>query len=97
MSIFDPLQLGDISLANRIIMAPMTRSRAGAEDEPTAMMGDYYTQRASAGLIISEGVYPSIDGKGYVRTPGIVSQKQIDGWADVTRQVHQAGGKIVCR
>ena len=95
MSIFDPLQLGDISLANRIIMAPMTRSRAGAEDEPTAMMGDYYTQRASAGLIISEGVYPSIDGKGYVRTPGIVSQKQIDGWADVTRQVHQAGGKIV--
>ncbi len=93
--LFSPLKLGDISLANRIIMAPMTRNRAGLDDEALPMSATYYAQRASAGLIITEGVYPCIEGKGYVRSPGIVTQKQIDSWAEVARQVHGAGGKII--
>ncbi|NCG10061.1 MAG: alkene reductase, partial [Alphaproteobacteria bacterium] len=64
MTLFEPHRLGDIDLNNRIVMAPMTRSRAGQDDEPTPLAIDYYTQRASAGLIITEGVYPSYDGKG---------------------------------
>ena len=94
-NLFSPVQFGDIKLNNRIIMAPMTRSRAGSDDEALPMTATYYAQRASAGLIITEGVYPCIDGKGYVRTPGIVTQKQIDSWAEVAKQVHAGGGKIV--
>ncbi|MGC6472046.1 MAG: alkene reductase [Parvibaculales bacterium] len=93
--LFSPVQLGDIRLSNRIIMAPMTRSRAGADDEAQPMTATYYAQRASAGLIITEGVYPCVNGKGYVRSPGIVTQRQIDSWAAVARQVHDRGGKIV--
>lgn len=93
--LFDPLRLGDMDLANRIVMAPMTRSRAGADDEATELMAAYYAQRAGAGLIVTEGVYPSYDAKGYVRTPGIVSDKQIAGWRNVCRRVHGKGGKIV--
>jgi N-ethylmaleimide reductase len=73
----------------------MTRSRAQADGTPSDMMVDYYRQRASAGLIIAEGTYPSEDGKGYCRTPGIVDQRHIDGWARVTDAVHSEGGKIV--
>jgi len=76
-------------------MAPMTRSRAGAGDAPTDLNVEYYRQRASAGLIVSEGTQPSADGKGYCRTPGIHSVAQIAGWRKVTEAVHGEGGKIV--
>ena len=95
MTLFEPIRLGDIHLNNRIVMAPMTRSRAGQNDEPTQLTVDYYAQRASAGLIITEGVYPSYDGKGYVRTPGIVSAEQIAAWEKVCHKVHENDGKIV--
>jgi N-ethylmaleimide reductase len=94
-TLFDPIKLGEIECPNRIFMAPMTRSRAGEGDAPTEMNALYYGQRASAGLIISEGVYPNIDGKGYVRTPGIVSEEQIAGWKLVCDAVHAKGGKMV--
>lgn len=93
-SLFTSVKLGALDLANRIIMAPMTRDRAGQGDVPTDLMVEYYRQRASAGLIITEGVQPSPEGKGYWRTPGIWSQKQIDGWAKVAAAVHTEGGKI---
>ena len=92
---FEPISLGAIDLRNRIVMAPMTRDRAGDGDVPTDLMVEYYRQRASAGLIITEGVQPSQAGKGYWRTPGIHSQEQIDGWARVAAAVHGEGGKIV--
>lgn len=75
----------------------MTRSRAGAEDEPTDLMVEYYRQRASAGLIISEGIYPSADGKGYCRTPGLVSAAQVTGWRKVVDSVHNAGGRMIAQ
>lgn len=90
-----PIQLGDIRLANRIIMAPMTRDRAGPGDVPTDLMIEYYAQRASAGLIVTEGVQPSLAGKGYWRTPGIHSAAQIDEWSKVADAVHARGGRIV--
>ena len=93
--LFDPIMLGGINCANRIFMAPMTRSRAGEGDAPTEMNARYYGQRASAGLIITEGVYPNFDGKGYVRTPGIVTPQQIEGWRLVCDAVHEWDGKIV--
>lgn len=92
--IFSPVALGDIELANRIVMAPMTRDRAGPNDEPTDVMVEYYRQRASAGLIITEGTQPSPAGKGYWRTPGIHSQEQVAGWRKVADAVHAEGGKI---
>ncbi len=94
-ALFEPLRLGAISLSNRIIMSPMTRDRAGPEDVPTEIMALYYRQRATAGLIVTEGVQPSPAGKGYWRTPGIHTQAQIDGWAQVAEAVHSEGGKIV--
>jgi N-ethylmaleimide reductase len=93
--LFRPIQLGDIRLANRIIMAPMTRDRAGEGDVPTDLMIEYYAQRASAGLIVTEGVQPSPAGKGYWRTPGIHSTAQVDGWGKVADAVHARGGRIV--
>lgn len=90
-----PIQLGDIRLANRIIMAPMTRDRAGEGDAPTDLMIEYYAQRASVGLIVTEGVQPSPAGKGYWRTPGIHSTAQVDGWGKVADAVHARGGRIV--
>lgn len=93
--IFSPLRLGDLTLANRIVMAPMTRCRAGDRDEPTADVAEYYRQRAGAGLIVSEGVQPSIHGKGYFRTPGIHASEQIAAWRAVADGVHAAGGAIV--
>jgi N-ethylmaleimide reductase len=94
-TLFDPVRLGDLELANRIVMAPMTRSRAGEGDAPTELNVEYYRQRASAGLIVSEGTQPSANGKGYCRTPGIHSAAQIAGWRKVTDAVHGEGGRIV--
>ena len=96
-AMFEPIALGRIELANRIVMAPMTRSRAGEQDEPTDLMVEYYRQRASAGLIISEGIYPSFDGKGYCRTPGLVTSAQVAGWRRVVSAVHDRGGRMVAQ
>jgi N-ethylmaleimide reductase len=96
-ALFSPIQLGRLELRNRVVMAPMTRSRAGADDEPTDMVALYYRQRASAGLIISEGIYPSFDGKGYCRTPGLVTALQVKAWRKVTDAVHNEGGRIVAQ
>ena len=96
-TLFDPVQLGDIQLANRVVMAPMTRSRAGPGDAPTALNVEYYRQRASAGLIVSEGVQPSANGKGYCRTPGLHTEAQVAGWKAVTDAVHAEGGRIVAQ
>jgi N-ethylmaleimide reductase len=93
--LFTPITLGALKLSNRIAMSPMTRDRAGPDDVPNDMMVEYYRQRASAGLIVTEGVQPSAVGKGYWRTPGIYSQAQIDGWARVAEAVHAEGGQIV--
>ena len=95
--IFSGASLGRLNLANRIVMAPMTRSRAGVDAVPTEMMTDYYAQRASAGLIISEGIAPSANGLGYCRTPGLFNAAQIDAWSRITAGVHAAGGKIVAQ
>lgn len=94
---FSETYLGRLELRNRVVMAPMTRSRAGASDEPTELMVEYYQQRASAGMIVSEGIYPSADGKGYCRTPGLVTKKQVDGWRQVTNAVHNRGGTMVAQ
>ncbi len=94
-ALFQPVTLGAIALENRIVMAPMTRDRAGPNDVPTVLMTEYYRQRASAGMIVTEGVQPSAAGKGYWRTPGIYSAAQIDGWRRVAAAVHAEGGKIV--
>jgi 2,4-dienoyl-CoA reductase-like NADH-dependent reductase (Old Yellow Enzyme family) len=93
-SLFDPLKVGDLDLPNRIIMAPLTRSRAGAERIPNRLMAQYYAQRASAGLILSEATVVTPMGIGYADTPGIWSQEQIEGWKLTTRAVHEAGGRI---
>ena len=94
-SLFEPCQLGSVELKNRVVMAPMTRSRSYDDGTPTAMMVDYYRQRGSAGLIITEGTYTAEDGKGYCRTPGIVTQAHIAAWKKVVDAVHSQGGKIV--
>jgi 2,4-dienoyl-CoA reductase-like NADH-dependent reductase (Old Yellow Enzyme family) len=93
-SLFDPLQLGDILLPNRIIMAPLTRSRASEGRVPNALMAEYYAQRASAGLIISEATSVTPMGVGYADTPGLWSAEQVAGWKLVTSAVHKAGGRI---
>lgn len=93
--LLSPVSLGNIELANRVVMAPMTRDRAGPGDVPTALMTEYYRQRAGAGLIVTEGVQPSAVGKGYWRTPGIHSDAQIEGWRKVADAVHAEGGRIV--
>lgn len=95
--LFAPYQLGSLGLANRIVMAPLTRSRAAAGDVPTPLMAAYYEQRASAGLIISEASQISPQGKGYIQTPGIYSEAQVAGWRQVTDAVHAKGGKILCQ
>lgn len=90
---FTPYSLSGTSLANRIVMAPMTRSRA-IHNVPNELIAAYYAQRASAGLIITEGTSPSPNGLGYARIPGIFSDEQIVAWQQVTRGVHEKGGKI---
>ena len=93
MKLFETYNLGKIKLNNRIVMAPMTRSRA-INNIPNELMATYYGQRASAGLIITEGVSPSPNGLGYARIPGIFSQEQVNGWKKVTEAVHSKDGKI---
>ncbi|MGB3468735.1 MAG: alkene reductase, partial [Cyclobacteriaceae bacterium] len=93
MKIFDSYKLGNLTLKNRIVMAPMTRSRA-IDNIPNDLMRTYYTQRAGAGLIITEGTSPSPNGLGYPRIPGAYSDKQVAGWKSVAEGVHQAGGLI---
>jgi len=96
-SLFKPTQLFDLHLNNKIVMAPLTRCRAGEGDAATALQATYYGQRASAGLIISEASQISQQGKGYPNTPGIYSEQQVRGWKLSTDAVHQAGGKIFCQ
>lgn len=93
-TLFDPLRVGDLTLANRIIMAPLTRQRAGDVRVPNALMAQYYEERASAGLILSEATAVTPQGVGYAATPGIWSQEQVEGWKLVTNAVHAKGGKI---
>src|SRR5215475_11761078 len=93
-NIFLPYELGDLALANRMVMAPMTRSRAVDGNVPNSMAATYYLQRASAGLIVTEATQVSPQGVGYIRTPGIHSAAQVAGWQAVTEAVHRAGGKI---
>jgi 2,4-dienoyl-CoA reductase-like NADH-dependent reductase (Old Yellow Enzyme family) len=93
-NLFTPIRIGDLDLPNRILMAPLTRSRAGAERVPNATMVEYYRQRASAGLILSEATAVAPEGVGYADTPGIWSAAQVEGWKQVTRAVHEAGGHI---
>ncbi|WP_428609447.1 alkene reductase [Sedimenticola sp.] len=92
--LFSPYRLGDLLLSNRVVMAPLTRSRAAAEGVPTPLMAEYYGQRASAGLIVAEAAQISRQGQGYQDTPGIYTPAQIDGWRRVTDTVHAAGGHI---
>ena len=94
-SLFDPAQIGDIAVANRIVMAPLTRNRAIAGNVPGPLTVEYYRQRASAGLIVSEATQISPMAQGYLDTPGIHSPEQVAGWRRVTDAVHAAGGKIV--
>jgi N-ethylmaleimide reductase len=94
VSLFSPLQVGALTLENRVVMAPMTRSRAVEAGVPNALMAEYYAQRASAGLIVTEGTSPSPNGTGYARIPGIWSQAQVEGWRLVTDAVHARGGRI---
>jgi N-ethylmaleimide reductase len=92
---FDPIVLGGTPLANRVVMAPMTRSRAyGAGAEPTELMATYYAQRAGAGLIVTEGIQPSPVGQGYPDTPGLHTPGQVRAWRTVTDAVHREGGVI---
>ena len=93
-TLFDPIQIGALHLPNRIVMAPLTRARAGAERIPNALMAQYYRQRASAGLILSEATSVTPMGVGYADTPGIWSEAQVEGWKMVSGAVHEAGGHI---
>ncbi|CNK40165.1 NADH:flavin oxidoreductase [Yersinia enterocolitica] len=92
--LFTPFKVGDTELANRAVMAPMTRSRATVGDTADELTAKYYQQRASAGLIITEGAQISVQGQGYLFTPGIYSNEQVKGWELTTKAVHDAGGKI---
>ncbi|NYG32868.1 alkene reductase [Sphaerotilus montanus] len=93
--LFDSVQVRALTLRNRTVMAPMTRSRAVEANTPNALMAEYYAQRASAGLIITEGTSPSANGLGYARIPGLFNAAQVAGWKLVTDAVHAQGGKIV--
>ena len=97
MSILSPYKMGDLRLSNRMVMAPMTRGRAVEGNVPGPLSVTYYTQRASAGLIITEGSQVNPQGVGFYRTPGIHTRQQVSGWKDVTGAVHSAGGKIFCQ
>lgn len=92
-----PVQFGDLKLKNRVVMAPLTRSRATDDRVPTAMMAEYYAQRASAGLIISEATVISEEANGYLNTPGLFSDAQVEGWKQVTSAVHEKAGLIVAQ
>ena len=94
-TIFDPITIGELQLNNRIIMAPLTRARASAGRVPNELMAQYYVQRASAGMILTEATSVTAQGVGYADTPGIWADEQVAGWKLVTNAVHAAGGTIV--
>jgi len=96
-TLFDPIHFGDISAANRVVMAPLTRDRAGEGRTPTPLMATYYGQRAGAGLIVSEATQISPEGQGYLDTPGIYNPEQVAGWRRITDTVHAQGGRIVAQ
>src|SRR6516225_3743062 len=93
--LFAPIKVGPLHLKNRVVMAPLTRSRAAEGNVPSALNALYYAQRASAGLIISEATQIVPEGQGYISTPGIHSAEQVKGWRLVTQAVHVAGGLMV--
>ncbi len=97
MDLFAPLTLGDLDLPNRLVMAPLTRSRSRIDGVPNDDVVEYYRQRASMGLIVSEGTYPSRTGQGFVRQPGLVTDEQVAGWKRVTDAVHAEGGLIIAQ
>ena len=92
--LFTPGRLGAVEIPNRVLMAPMTRSRAGRDGVPGPLAQLYYAQRASAGLIVTEATQVTPAGQGYIQTPGIHSEAQVAGWRKVTQAVHAAGGRI---
>src|SRR6202451_1606656 len=94
ISLFDPLKVGDLTLPNRILMAPQTPSRAGTRRIPNELMAQYYRQRASAGLIVSEATSVTPMGVGYAGTPGVWSEEQVTGWKLTTQAVNEDGGRI---
>ena len=95
ISLFQPIRIGDLVLSNRVFMAPLTRMRSSQPgDVPNALMAEYYTQRAGAGLVISEASQISPEAKGYADTPGIYSTEQVEGWKLATEDVHRAGGHM---
>jgi len=93
--LFSSAEMGPLKVKNRVVMAPLTRSRAGPGNVPTQLNALYYAQRASAGLIIAEATQIAPEGQGYISTPGIHSADQVEGWKCVTKAVHVAGGPIV--
>src|SRR3954471_3053618 len=95
MDLFSPISLGDLHLANRVVMAPLTRMRAGASGVPNDLVAEHYAQRAGIGLIVTEGTYPRFESQAFVGQPGIVTDEQAAGWARVADAVHARGGKIV--
>ena len=97
VKLFTPLTVGAMELPNRLVMAPLTRMRADLNGVPTDVMVDYYRQRASLGLMVSEGIYPSFTGQGNTRMPGLVTEEHIAGWKRVTDAVHAAGGRLVAQ
>jgi len=96
-TLFDPIRIGEMDLANRLVMAPLTRNRADPGQVPSLLAVEYYRQRASVGLIISEATQVSPEGQGYLDTPGIYNAKQVAGWRRVTDAVHAEGGRIVAQ
>jgi N-ethylmaleimide reductase len=96
-NLFSPVRMGALDLPNRILMSAMTRTRATADNVPTDLMAEYFAQRASAGLIVTDCTAVSPQARGVIRGPGIWRDDQIEGWRKVTRRVHEAGGRIVCQ
>ncbi|MGP4032933.1 alkene reductase [Pseudarthrobacter sp. 1C304] len=92
--LFSPMTLGELELPNRLVMAPLTRVRSGREGVPGPLVVEHYRQRASLGLIVSEGTYPSHAGQGFPGQPGLVTDQQLQGWSEVTAAVHAEGGRI---
>src|SRR5208337_3241939 len=92
--LFKPVRFGRYQLTNRIVMAPLTRSRATTDGLPRPIMTEYYQQRASAGLIVAEGTNISPQGRGYAFTPGLYTMAQVEGWQPVIRAIHAKGGRV---
>ncbi|MGN5732583.1 alkene reductase [Arthrobacter psychrochitiniphilus] len=97
LNLFSPVTLGNLELPNRVVMAPLTRSRSGEDGVPGDIVVEYYRQRATMGLLTSEGVYPSFAGQAFARQPGLVTEAHIEGWQRVTDAVHADGGRIIAQ